>query len=158
MEAQKYDLIKRRKPSEHIALPSKTYTDRRRSTGKTVRQCSRAWFDQFPFTAYSEAAQGIFCPPCILFPVSPENPGARRVQILISKPLTNWKDEKEDLLAHAAPHYHLRSAAKLDEFVRLFESPAGRIDNVLSVEAQAIVKRNRAIDRQVSGMVRPARH
>lgn len=144
-DKEKNDLVCSRKPSEHTKLPSNEYTDRRRVSGVTVRQCNRGWFDQFPFTSFSEKAQGIFCLPCVLFPVSPQNPGAKRSQLLITKPLTNWKNAKEDLTAHGSLIYHLQSAARLDEFLRVFRQPAARIENVLPVQAQAIAKRNQAV-------------
>ena len=81
----------------------------------------------------------------MFFPVSPSNIGAVRAQILITKPLTNWKDAREILLGHAALNYHVQAEAKLNEFARLYKQPSSRIQNLLTAEAQATVQRNRAV-------------
>ena len=138
------NFIRHRKPSPSCPLPSKIYKDKRRSAGTTTRRLTLAWFDEFPFSGFSLHCQGIFCWPCVLLPVEPEAPGATRAETLIRNPLTDWKNGKEHLQYHAGLHYHL-SEAKMTEFLRLYENPSGRVDQILSCESQRTVARNRHV-------------
>jgi len=68
-----------------------------------------------------------------------------RAQLLITKPLTNWKDAREDFIKHASLAYHVQAEAKLNEFVRVYNQPGGRLDNLLTTEAQMTAQRNRSV-------------
>ena len=80
----KYNVLQHRCPDESCVLPSKACADSRRRSGQTVRQLSRDVFKEFPSVAFSSHRQGVFCTACVLFPTSPENPGAARAAVLIS--------------------------------------------------------------------------
>ena len=104
-----------------------------------------AYFDKFPFSGFSLHCQGIFCWPCVLFPVEPEVSSAPRAETLIRKHLTDWKNGKEHLRYHAGLHYHLSAKAKMTEFLRLYKKPSGRVGQILSCESQRTVARNRHV-------------
>ena len=141
----KFSIIQNRHPPENCPLPTKSYVDNRRKGGVSVRRLNRAWFDDFPFTAYSMHAKGIFCLACVLFPTAPTNPGARRAETLLEKPFTDRKAGKESLSLHADLQYHISSEAKLSEFIRVYKNPSARVDQILSTEAQQTVARNRKV-------------
>ena len=71
-DEEKNQLLQQRKLSEHVDLPIKYYTNRRRASGFSVRHCKGTWFDQFCFLNYSEKKDGIFCLLSVLFPVAAE--------------------------------------------------------------------------------------
>lgn len=95
----KMKLIESRKPALTISMPSHQYPDKSRTGGVRQRFCKHDWFDKFPFTSFSPSVCGIFCLSCILFPVEQQTSG--RAQILIIRPLINWKDAVADLTAHS---------------------------------------------------------
>lgn len=125
----------------HYPSPTKSYVDTRRKGGVSVHRLNHAWFDDFPFTAYSMHAKGIFCLACVLFPTAPTNHGARRAETLLEKPFTDWKAGKESLSLHADLQYHISSEAKLSEFIRVYKNPSAHVDQILSTEAQQTVAR-----------------
>ena len=141
----KYSIIKERKPSLQVKIPTRSYNDSSRSRGTYQRQCNREWFDMFPFLAYSRSTEGLYCLACVLFPTSCEDKGASRPQYLITKPYTNWKDGKSHFAAHANLHYHQYSEAKLKAFVSTMENPSLRVDLALTNESQQLVTRNRTV-------------
>ncbi|XP_065177014.1 52 kDa repressor of the inhibitor of the protein kinase-like [Sycon ciliatum] len=123
-------------------MPCQTVKDKSRKDGVRLRYCNRSWFDTFPFTAYSAVKRGIYCVPCVLFPVTQSTSG--RARILISTPLVNFKDATQELAAHRSLDYHLSSEAKMDSFLKTMRTPGSRIDATISQQAAARVKENRA--------------
>lgn len=144
-DEETYAIIQHRCPDDNCELPSKMCTDSRRKSGQTKRQLSREVFNEFSFAAFSPHQQGTFCTACVLFPTSPENPGATRAKILISQPLTNIAKTKELLNNHASLKYHKKSMAKLHAFSTTYKVPSQRIDCRLSDRLQALVRHNRTI-------------
>ena len=68
-----------------------------------------------------------------------------RAQVLVSRPLVNWKDALADLSAHSSLDYHLNSEAKFEAFIRSMAEPKTRVDLFLTAATQDLVARNRAI-------------
>ena len=88
-------LVDSRKPPASESMPSREYKEKSCPGGVRRRYCKREWFEKFPFSAFSHSCQGIFCLPCVLFPVEQRTSG--RAQVLVSRPLVNWKDALADL-------------------------------------------------------------
>lgn len=141
----KLKLVKNRVPRREIVMPSREYKDSKRASGVYTRHCKHEWFSMFDFACYSEREKGIFCLPCVLFPAETAHGGAKKAFILISKPLTNWKDAVADLKQHEKLEYHQDSAVKLAAFCKNMENPASRIDSVLSSVSQQRIQHNRNI-------------
>ena len=137
------ELIRRRVPHADVKLPTKEYTDSKRKSGTYTRSCSRSWFDTFAFLVYSEQRQGLFCLPCVLFPVTAVR--GTRARILIRDPLVNWKNALADLRAHENLGYHLDSMARLLAFRHSMEHPAQRVDQTMSESSRIRVQQNREI-------------
>ena len=140
-DEQKAYFIKNRVPDKSFQFPAKQYKDKRRPSGFMSRYCCLEWFDKFDFLGYSVAMDGLFCLPCVLFPV-PSHRG-NRANVLITSPYQNWKDAKTDLTNHATLQYHLDSKEKMDAFVQTMQKPQRRVDQILSQDAMQTVNRNR---------------
>lgn len=95
----KYNLIKNRVPPKKFIFPAKEYKDKSKKSGKRSRSYQHQWFEQFEFIVYSMEKDGIYCLPCILFPI--ENAPGGRAKLLITLPYNNWKDAVSDLKSHA---------------------------------------------------------
>ena len=108
--------------------------DKRRKGGEAIQRLNRSWFTCFPFIAYSQYCQGIFCVACVFFPCQPQNPDAKRADTLTVKPLTDWKYGKEMLSKHAGIQDHLCSEAKLSEFLRAYRTPSRHSNHMLTTE------------------------
>ena len=139
------NFVRNRVPRREIALPSKEYKDSKRASRVYTRHCKHDWFEHFQFTTFSERERGIFCLPCVLFSSETAHGGARKVSILISKPLTNWKDAVADLNNHEKLQYHVDAATKLASFCTSIEKPSSRIDCVLSSVQQQRIAHNRKV-------------
>ena len=95
-------------------------------------------------SAFSHSCQGIFCLPCVLFPMEQRTSG--RAQVLVSRPLVNyWKNALADLSAHSILDYHLNSEAKFEAFLSSMAEPKTRVDFSLTAATQELVAMNRAI-------------
>ncbi|XP_022248767.1 cell division cycle protein 16 homolog isoform X2 [Limulus polyphemus] len=117
----KMKLIESCAQAAHIEMPSCKYADKSRTGGVHERFCKKEWIEKYTFTAYSSSARGIFCLPCVLFPVDQHTSG--QGQVLIAHPLTNWKDTLADLKKHSHLEYHLKSEARIETFVRTMNNP-----------------------------------
>ena len=138
----KLKIIEHRKPGSHIKMPSQVQHSKSCKDGVRMRYCNRSWFDTFKFTAYSQLQKGIFCLPCVLFPVPQSTSG--RAQILITKPLVNWKDAITHLTTHQSLDYHLFSEAQMEAFMKTMKDPSKRLDATVSQQARTNVRENRA--------------
>jgi len=138
-------LLSSRVPAAGVAMPSKCYKDSRSPSGQISRSCKRSWFEKFDFVSFSERAGGLFCLACVLFPASGAHSGVKRADILISKPLTNWKDALADLGKHSGLFYHQQAQVRLTSFLARMKAPATAIDQRLSTQAQELVQRNRKV-------------
>ena len=78
--------------------------------------CQASWFKRYQFIVYSVKEDGVFCLPCIFFPVQPIH-GFRAKR-------TNWKKIHDDLSTHETLHYRLTSMAQLLEFKKTFYNPS----------------------------------
>ena len=139
----KLKLIQSRVPGPSIAMPSRQYADSTRVSGFRSRFCNREWFARFPFATFSVSLGGIFCLPCVLFPVEQHSSG--RAQVLVSRPLVNWKDAVADLKAHSQLQYHIASESKMEAFLQVCADPSKRIDVSLSKRIGERVEKNRKI-------------
>lgn len=79
----KLKLIQSRVPGPSIALPSRQYADSTRVSGFRSHFCNCEWLARFPFATFSVSLGGIFCLPCVLFPV--EQHSSDRAQVLVSR-------------------------------------------------------------------------
>ena len=138
-------LLSSRVPAADVAMPSKLYKDARSPSGKISRSCQRSWFEKFDFVSYLESSQGIFCLACVLFPSSGAHDGVKRAEILISKPLTNWKDALADLGKHSGLFYHQQAHSRLTSFLARMKSPALAIHQRMTTQVQELVQRNRKV-------------
>ena len=77
-----------------------------------------------------------------MFPVLQATSG--RASILITSPLTKWKDAVRDLTAHRALEYHWSFETKMEAFLRTVENHSSRIDASISQQALDTVQQNRA--------------
>lgn len=137
------NVIKTRTPAASIPMPSRLYSEKSRKDGKRRRYCNRQWFERFPFISYSQSQQGLYCLPCVLFPVPQSTSG--RAQSLISRPLTDWKDAVSILNVHSGLEYHLHSEAKMNAFCHTMSNSDKRLDMIVNVATQEQVAKNRAI-------------
>lgn len=135
-------VIEPRKPALNEQMPSQVTKDKSQKDGTRVRYCNRSWFDMFPFASYSSSKQGIFCLPCVLFPVTQSTSG--RARVLIKAPLVNWKDAVHDLTTHQSLEYHLSSEARMEAFLHTVHQLSKRIDASISQRTAELVKENRA--------------
>ena len=138
---EKACFIENRMPRKDFPFPGKLYEDKRKPSGKMARNCCHEWFKIFEFIAYSEVEDGLFCLPCVLFPMAAHQ--GKRAQTLITAPYRNLKNAKADLQKHSTLEYHQDSNAVLEAFVNTRNAPHSRVDQVLSVEGCAIIAKNR---------------
>lgn len=124
-------------------LPSKSYKDKNKKSGTRIRSCQHKWFQTFEFLAYSSKMKGLFCLPCILFPV--ENVTGGRAQQLITKPYNNWKDALVDLRNHASCEYHNSSAILLKNFMATADKKTPRINEMLDDKIKEQILKNRKV-------------
>ena len=129
-----WQLIITIKPDKKVQIPLHTYKDKRKKSGITQRCCNREWFDTFDFLAYHEKIKGVYCLACLLFPTSPFKQ-AKRAKKLITTTYNDWKDAKEDFLAHSKLPYHLDSEAKMHAFIQTTQDPNTRIDLSMSEDS-----------------------
>lgn len=142
----RHRLINERIPPADFKFPAKAYKDKRKPGGLLNRYCQREWFTTFPFIAYSQKGDGLYCLCCVLFP-SPSKHGQPR--LLVSKPYNNWKDAKTDLKGHAACNYHRDADARMDGFLKTMAMPSTRIDLSMNSQTAQRVKKNRAFLKSV---------
>ena len=88
----------------------------------------------------------MFCLSCVLCPIEQQTSG--RAQVLVTRPLVNWKNAVADLTTHSHHlAYHLSSQARMDAFVavRTMTHLQERIDMSLSTAMKERVEKNRAV-------------
>ena len=90
------------------------------------------------------------------FPVETAHGGAKEASILLTKPLSNWKDALADLESHSKVQYHTDSAVKMAAFCDRIKNPSDRIECRISSGSQQRVEHNRTVI--LSGAVRTARY
>lgn len=139
----KYNLIKNRVPPKKFIFPAKEYKDKSKKSGKRSRSYQHQWFEQFEFIVYSMEKDGIYCLPCILFPI--ENAPGGRAKLLITLPYNNWKDAVSDLKSHAVCRYHKASSDQMHEFMKIMENEELGIYYILDRKLKERVEKNRAI-------------
>uniref|UniRef100_A0A3Q2QG90 TTF-type domain-containing protein n=1 Tax=Fundulus heteroclitus TaxID=8078 RepID=A0A3Q2QG90_FUNHE len=139
-DSEKFQLVKTRIPPTSFNFPAREFKDNRRAGGVTKRTCQRDWLDKYDFLSYSAQEDGVYCLPCILFPVQSQN---RRAGMLIDLPFTNWRKFNEQMTTHMQQQYHRSSDAKLHAFVDLMNGQQTRINHTLSTEMDKRVQDNR---------------
>ena len=136
-------LIENNKPPPGFKFPPKEYRDKRRASGMIKRYCREEWFRDFNFISYSVRHDGLYCNTCVLFHTEHSRPNMDRVNMLVTKPYRNWTDAKSDLKTHSVTEAHNLATAKKEAFIRTYNQPAARIDNIMAVCTKAVIEKNR---------------
>ncbi|XP_035989382.1 uncharacterized protein LOC118561423 isoform X3 [Fundulus heteroclitus] len=139
-DSGKFQLLQTRKPPKSFNFPARDFKDNRRASGVTKRTCQRDWLDKYDFLSYSAQEDGVYCLPCILFPVESQS---RRASILIDLPFTNWRKFTEQITTHMQLQYHQSSDAKFHAFVDVMNGQQTRINHMLNSEMDKRVTENR---------------
>ncbi|VDI45245.1 Hypothetical predicted protein, partial [Mytilus galloprovincialis] len=84
---------------------------------------------------------GIYCLPCILFPI--ENTPGGRARLLITLTYKNWKDTVADMKNHSVSAYHKASSEQMDNFIEVMEKKELGIDFILDEKLKERVAKNR---------------
>ena len=82
--------------------------------GPSGRSFQPQWLQSFPWLVYSKQEDGGFCLPCVLFAsvgYRGSSPG-----VLVSRPLTVFKNALETLRKHADTDHHKSAIVRADEF------------------------------------------
>ena len=144
-DSEKYDLVVNRVPPPSFLFPPTIYKDKTKKIGERKRSCQHIWFQRFKFVTYSEEEDGLFCLPCVLFPVEPTF-GGSRATYLIKSPYRNWKDATCDLDNHKVLEYHKSSEDRLKAFEENIRNSLKRsIDLMLDERAVKQIQENRQI-------------
>ena len=136
-------LIGNNTPPPGFKFPPKKYKDKRRSCGVMNRYCREDWFREFNFISYSVQQDGLYCNTCVLFNTEHSRPNMERANILVTKPYRNWKDAKSDLKAHSVSEAHQLATAKREAFIKTYQKPEVRIDNVMAQCTKEVIEKNR---------------
>lgn len=95
------------------------------------RSFQETWMKDFPFLAYSQQEDGVYCRPCWLF--FHEGVGKGNHEIpgqLVTSCYSNWKNAREDFRKHANKEYHKTCA----EFAKTFlEVSSGKRSDIMSL-------------------------
>ena len=137
----KFSIIKNRVPAKTDQMPYKIYKDKRKKSGESKRYCSHDWFHTFKFIVYSKSEAGLFCLPCVLFPM-PAHQGSR-AKILITHLYNDWKHGSEELEGHSILQYHKDSMARFESFITTMKNIETRIENRVSKNSEDTIKQNR---------------
>ncbi|CAC5413885.1 unnamed protein product [Mytilus coruscus] len=98
----KFRILFNRYPEPGFKFPFKLYKNKRCKSGTFKGSCCRDWFEQFPFIAYSQSKDGLYCLACKFFP----DTSGRRQRLLVTEPFNKWKDATINLKKHAQTGYH----------------------------------------------------
>ena len=66
-----------------------------------------------------------------------------RPNILVTKPYRNWKDAKSDLKAHSVSEAHHLATTKREGFMKTYQKPEVRIDNIMIQCTKEVIEKNR---------------
>ncbi|VDI00927.1 Hypothetical predicted protein [Mytilus galloprovincialis] len=86
---------------------------------------------------------GIYCLPCVLFPI--ENTPGGRARLLITLPYKKWKDTVADMKNHSVSAYHKASSEQMDNFIEVMEKKELGIDFILDEKLKERVAKNRKV-------------
>lgn len=132
-EAKKFDiLIKHYSPPPDYVFP-KTYMN------GCNRTFSNVWLTKHPWLRYSQAKDGGYCLPCVLF-CRKEGLGT-----LVSSPFRRWTKSSTVLGEHERLNYHLTALTQAECFRKTAMLPEKSIEGYLSKEAAALVAENRKV-------------
>ena len=125
-------------------MPSRhTWTKVERKEFDCTTVTVSAWFNKFPFAAFSKSTQSILClMACVLFPLEQTTNGC--AQLLLTRPLVNWEDALADVNAQSRLDYHLDSEARMEAFICAMRCLEQRIDLSMTTAAKERVDMNRS--------------
>ncbi|XP_039271809.2 52 kDa repressor of the inhibitor of the protein kinase-like [Styela clava] len=90
----------------------------------------RKWLDDYKWLAYSPSQNGGFCKSCRIF--APERVSGVQLQVLVKKPMNNYKDATSILAAHATKEYHQLAHTKAENFIQIQRSSRGNVVEQMS--------------------------
>jgi hypothetical protein len=136
----KENIILSRQPNKAYQFPPKIYKDSKRKGGTYKRFCKLEWLEKFPFLAYSQHKDGLYCLACVLFPCEGQ---AGRAKLLIETPFRNWKDVLTDITKHRDTDYHSKSEGLLVAFTNVLNKTQPTIPEKLDPQSQKQIAENR---------------
>ena len=145
-DAVKYDLISNLPLVEaNYAFPTTNVPEKKNSSGFSLRKCSYALFEKYPFLGYSKVQDGVYCVPCKLWYTTPQH--GTEASYLIVEPFRDWKKVHSKMRSHSSTAYHKDSVHKMDLFKKIQQ---GNPEQRSAVEAQSsahalLVQKNREI-------------
>ena len=103
----------------------------------------RKWLTDFKWLAYSPSKCGGFCKSCVLF--APESVRGAQLQVLVKKPMKNYKDAINILSQHASKAYHKLAHSQAENFVSVQKSSTGNVIEQMSHHRAKQAKQNRKV-------------
>ena len=135
--------------TEQPSLPSILPVHVYEKGGKTIKQYFRkAWLSEYHWLVWSPSKEGAYCKYCVLFAKVPQGRcrGGRVLGKLVVTPFQDFKNAKgrEGVLdKHESYQYHKDAVLMGKAFLEQCRNPALRIDNVLDMQSQELMKSNR---------------
>ena len=135
--------------TEQPSLPSILPVHVYEKGGKTIKQYFRkAWLSEYHWLVWSPSKEGAYCKYCVLFAKVPQGRcrGGGVLGKLVVTPFQDFKNAKgrEGVLdKHESYQYHKDAVLMGKAFLEQCRNPALRIDNVLDMQSQELMKSNR---------------
>ncbi len=108
------------------------------------RKFQHKWFSEFNWLAYSKSLDGAFCLTCVLFGATESTHNATKINLLFTKPFTNWSNAVRGFRDHTTKSpIHQTSTLRATLFRQCIENKVKRIDLHLNKIADEQVRRNR---------------
>lgn len=117
------------------------------------RSFQESWMKDYPFLAYSQQEDGVYCKPCWLFfhegvgKGNHENPGQ-----LVTSCYRNWKNSRDDFKKHANKEYHKTCV----EFAKKFlEVTSGERPDIISLMDTLQAKEKKENREAIISIIKP---
>lgn len=103
-----------------------------------------SWFTEFPWIAYSEVHQGVFCKYCCLFAKHGVGVNQQDVGAFVKRKFDNWKKAKESFRNHESTQYHRNCVLDSISLEKVKDKSAEPIVNQIDQARHDAVTKNRS--------------
>lgn len=103
------------------------------------------WFTEFPWLAYSEVQQGVYCKYCCLFAKHGVGINHQEVGAFVTRKFDNWKKAKEAFKKHESTQYHRSCLLDIKNFEKVKEKAVEPIINQIDQARNDAVAKNRSV-------------